>query len=222
MNGLLETGVGKRKTKGRPTAAEGPFDAAELRALLAACLADRKLHPLAVCAAVGCRIGEALALEPGDYDPAAGALTIARTVVIRTGGVGPPKSSNSARTIAGVPAALAPALARPPDTRRYRTHLSRWAAVLARLGLPYRNIHALRHSVISHAIAAGVPIANVARDAGDSVQTVVRTYCRPVPGRGIGAAMADLYGAAGGTLGGARVARPAPKRKQSGPNARNK
>jgi integrase len=169
------------------------FSPEELRTILAACLTDPKLYPLAVCAVTGCRIGEALALEVGDY--VAGRLTIARTVVVRTRGIGPPKSPNSVRTI-DVPPMIAPALSRAPDTRRYRTHLGRWATLLAKLNLRHRGIHALRHSVISYAIADGIPIANVARDAGDSVQTIVQTYCRPVLGKGIADAMKGLYGGA--------------------------
>jgi len=50
---------------------------------------------------------------------------------------------------------------------------------LAALGLPRRNGHVLRHSVATHLIAAGVPIADAAVYLGDSVATIVKTYLHP-------------------------------------------
>jgi integrase len=48
---------------------------------------------------------------------------------------------------------------------------------LARLELPRRIPHQLRHSVASPLVADGAkPIASVAKYLGDSVDTVVRTY----------------------------------------------
>ena len=68
-----------------------------------------------------------------------------------------------------------------------------------RLGLRRRNPHQARHSVASLAIAAGVPLANVARDLGDTVDTIVSTYLHPTPG-------GDVCGAVEGLLGGDKVA----------------
>lgn len=53
------------------------------------------------------------------------------------------------------------------------------AATLDALELPRRRGHVLRHSVATHLVAAGVPVADVARYLGDSVVTIVRTYLHP-------------------------------------------
>jgi integrase len=181
----------------KPRAAEQEFDLftpGELLAVIEACVKDRRLYPIALCAAVGCRIGEALAASAGDIDARAGRLSIDKTVT-RKRTVGPPKSRHGKRTVT-VPRPARPALSQPPDTRSYRTILSRWELLLPALGIRYRGLHQLRHSVATYAIAAGVPVANVARDLGDSVQTVVKVYLHPVEGQGVGDAMEGLLGGA--------------------------
>ena len=45
-----------------------------------------------------------------------------------------------------------------------------------RQGSPKRGPYALRHTFITHALSAGVPIFDVARYAGTSVQMIERTY----------------------------------------------
>lgn len=145
--------------------------------------------PLALQAAVGCRVGEALALDVPDFDPTAGTVSITKTVVKLTGRVGVPKSQNGVRTIR-VPAVALPGLAaavagrtagplfRSSTGRRYG-HSACDAAMrqLSRdLGLPPGNSHLLRHSVATCLVARGVPIADVAKYIGDSVETLIRTY----------------------------------------------
>jgi integrase len=193
--------------KPKPVAVEHDiFTRGELDRIIGACLADRKLHPLAACAAVGVRIGEAIGHRPEDYDPSAGTLCVTRTLVVRTGGFGPPKSENSLRTIPA-PAYLAPALARPPDTTRYRTFLSRWEQLLKRLEIRYRGTHQLRHTVASHLNATGVPIADAARHMGHSVKEYVETYCHAT-GYDVRPSLEGLYS-------GAKVAPAAKKRKKT-------
>ena len=51
-----------------------------------------------------------------------------------------------------------------------------WRALLARLGMPYRNPHQLRHSVATAGIAAGVPLPDLAAYLGDRVESLVKTY----------------------------------------------
>ncbi len=177
--GLLTSNVARLAKKPKATQSKiDPFTRSEWRTILDACLADRKLHPVALCAATGCRIGEALGLQVGDYSAATGALSIQRTVT-RKRGVNPPKSRRGLRTIA-VPPEGRGALALPYDTTRYRTIHSRWKALLPRLGIRYRGLHQLRHSVISHLVAAGTPVADVGKWVGDSVDMLVRVYLHPV------------------------------------------
>ena len=51
-----------------------------------------------------------------------------------------------------------------------------WYPALEAAGLAKRGPYALRHSFVTHALAAGVPIFDVARFAGTSVQMIERTY----------------------------------------------
>jgi integrase len=139
-------------------------------------------------AAVGCRFGEALALDVTDYDPRTGALSITKTYD-RRHGVRPPKSENGVRTVT-VPEEARPAFAQAAGGRRagplfakrdgtrrhHRTLATAWRRLLAELGVRYRNPHQLRHSVATHWIAGGVGVGDVAKHLGDSVETVVRTY----------------------------------------------
>jgi integrase len=170
------------------------FSVAELRAIIDLALTRREWYPFAVSAATGCRIGEAMALRPTDFDGATGDLTISRTLG-RDGTHGPPKSARSHRTI------------RPPELIRgilpamraaykYETQRLRWISFLKRLGLRERNLHQLRHSVASHALAAKVPLPNVARDLGDTVDTIVKTYLHPTAGEDVCGTMERLLGGA--------------------------
>lgn len=163
-----------------------PFTAAELRRVV------REAPPLfAVLAATGMRIGEALALDAADYDPAAGTLAVSRTYCPKHG-LRSPKSENGVRVLA-VPAAARPVLDAARGARssgpllagrggaRQQQSNARvtWYAWLKAAGLRRRGPHQLRHSVATHLVAAGHPLADVARYLGDSVQTVVRTYLHP-------------------------------------------
>lgn len=145
--------------------------------------------PLALQAAIGCRVGEALALDVEDVDLAAGTVRITKTLVLVTGRMGPPKSENGVRTIR-VPAVALPVLVaavagrttgplfRSSTGKRYG-HSACNAAMgyLSRdLQLPPGNTHLLRHSVVTSLIARGVPAADVAKYVGDSVETIFRTY----------------------------------------------
>jgi integrase len=143
---------------------------------------------VAVLAGTGMRVGEVLALDVGDYDAHAGTLAIDKTYSLRFG-VGPTKSRHSRRTIT-VPDVLRPVLAAAKggrtagplfrtgrgNRRPAQTILRGWAATLKTAKLPRRKPHALRHSVASAMIGAGVPLADVARYIGDHVATVARFY----------------------------------------------
>jgi integrase len=184
-----------------------PFTADELARVVRAASAGPKLHRLAVMAAVGCRIGEAIALRQSDYDPATGLLSISRTRTIKYGD-GPPKSANGTRAVR-VPEQARRAAAALGVASEHRTTARRWDRLLAGLGLRPRNPHQARHSVATLALAAGVPLANVARDLGDTVATVVATYVHPTEGR-------DVCDAIEGLLGGGKVAGKAKKPRSAG------
>lgn len=167
------------------------FTPAELAAVIDRATARPNTRVLALVAATGCRIGESLALDAADFDPEAGTVSISKTLGLH-GELGPPKSANGVRTIrvpdAALPAVRAAHAGRKsgplfPTANRTRPNYlvtrRSWSRMLRRMGLPYRNLHALRHSVATHLVAAGVPLADVAKYLGDAVATIVRTYLHP-------------------------------------------
>lgn len=167
-----------------------PFAAPELARIIAAATELPGGHALAVLAATGCRIGEAIGLDVGDYDATAGTLSITRTASDHHG-IGPPKTRRGVRTIAvptqarpAIIAAIAGRKAGPlfmsGRARQSQAELRRrFTRVLRDLGLRPRNPHQMRHSVATLLIAAGHPIADVAAYLGDTVDTVVKTYLHP-------------------------------------------
>lgn len=173
-----------------------PFSSAELMAIIGAAT-DPRARPVALLAATGCRLGEAVALDVPDWDAATGKLGITKTATRRGGEdrIGPPKTQNSIRTIT-VPDAARPAVEAAVAGRKAgpvfqgprggRMDLRRvykwWRRILEKLGLAYRKPHTLRHSVATEMVAAGFPLANVAEYLGDTLQTVVATYVHPVKG----------------------------------------
>jgi integrase len=193
-----------------------PFTPDELAKIIEAATPYHPGQFLALLAGTGCRVGEALALDVTDFDPATGILSITKTYN-RQFGIGPPKSQSSVRMIR-VPAAVVPSLlaARGDRTsgplyiaQTYRTHpkgmrvtsnrrgyekaRQAWQVVVKRCGLDYRNPHQLRHSVATALISKGVPIGDVAVYLGDTVETVVKTYLHPA-GTDPSIALDDLLG----------------------------
>lgn len=167
-----------------------PFKPGELSRIIAAA-ADRTLtRPVALLAACGCRIGEALGANVEDYDRATGTLTIRRTYS-KAHGERPPKTERGNRTIR-VPEAAQSVLTSAVGTRikgplfqRNGKRLAKtsvayaWFALLKRLNLPYRNMHQLRHSIATAMISSQVPIGDVARYLGDTEATIIKTYLHP-------------------------------------------
>lgn len=177
-----------------------PFAPEELRRIVAALSADVRTHRLALMAALGLRIGEALGLDPGDYDPRTHLLSIRRTLHKR-GETGPPKSRNSIRAVR-VPELVRHCAARIGPRASQDVGARLWKLALAGLSIPYRNPHQARHTVATLAIAAGAPLANVARDLGDSLQTLIATYVHPTAA---GADLCDTMGRILGAQGGDKV-----------------
>jgi integrase len=174
------------KPRGRKPAIS-PFSAGELVRVIGAATA-RKDGVFAVMAAMGLRIGEALALDVPDFDAARNTLSVTKTYDTEHG-LRPPKSEYSVRTIP-VPAVVRPVLVAAvrgrragvlfPGSGRKRQadHAvrNRFRTLLKRLKLKYRSPHQLRHSCATVWIAQGIGVGDVARDLGDTVQTVCDTY----------------------------------------------
>lgn len=168
-----------------------PFTPAESNLIVGTTRDLDELAVFAVLATCGMRIGEGLALDVTDFDPVAGSVSITKTYS-RRHGTRPPKSENGTRTLR-VPRHALPALrlaagdrrkgplfATPMGTRLdERQARYRWQQLLKRLGIRYRSVHKLRHSVATIMVARGTDLADVAKYLGDSLKTVVDTYIHP-------------------------------------------
>ena len=195
-----------QRPKGRKANID-PFTGPELAAIVAGAARRPACRVFALLASTGCRVGEALGLDAADFDPAAGTVAITRTQQPDRSR-GPTKSANGVRTVR-VPAAALPAVRDAHAGRKggalfrsqaggracHRLVTRSWKWMLKRLGLRYRNLHQLRHSVASHALAAGYGPADVAKYLGDSPETIIRTYCHAT-GQDVAGAMDDLLSAA--------------------------
>lgn len=174
-----------------------PFTAGELSRIVKAATRTPPARALALVAATGCRVGEAIALNVEDFDGES--ISISRTQH-QDGTAGPPKSANGVRVVPVPDAALkALRLAKAGRTsgplfltaggQRTTHHLLRyaWVRLLKSLKLPYRSIHKTRHSVATVLLAGGYSLNGLAELLGDAVDTVVRTYVHPVKGDARGA-----------------------------------
>ncbi|HEY1192077.1 MAG TPA: site-specific integrase [Gemmata sp.] len=147
------------------------FERDELRKVFDTGLSQPEWATFAVLAGTGLRIGEALALRPGDYK--AGRLSISRT---RTKfGEGTPKSKASRRTI-DVPEELHAVLTAGVPNVGYTTALKRWGDLLEAAGLRPRAMHQLRHTFATFALADGYPVADLAAHLGHTVGELLKTY----------------------------------------------
>lgn len=195
-----------RRPKGKRVAID-PFTPAELARIIAAASESPSRQVFALLASAGCRLGEALALDVGDFDPAARTIAITRTYC-RRHGIGPPKSPRGIRTVHVPSVALAALIAssrarktgplfptRQGTRRNHNTVRACWGVLLQSLGLRYRNPHQLRHSVATAMIGAAVALPDIAVYLGDAPETVLRTYVHPT-GADPSAAMDRLFGAA--------------------------
>lgn len=180
-----------------------PFTAAQLDRIIAEATKWHGARIAAFIAATGCRAGEALALDVASYDHATGFVTIAET---QDEGRerGPTKTANGTRAFWLPPAALPAVLAAigkrtsgplfATITGRRSNHFNArngWISLLTRLGLPYRNLHQLRHTIATLLLASGMPVGDVAAYLGDSPEAIMRTYCHPT-GANVGDAVQRL------------------------------
>ena len=165
-------------------------------------------YPLFLCLArTGLRIGEAIGLQCGDLDFAGFGIEVRRNIV--KGRVGTPKNGRTrrvdmsqqlAQVLRGEIANRKAQLLRlgksadelgnlwlfqsgaggPLDDSKVRKVLAR---LLAKAGLPRRNLHSLRHSFASLLIQNGESLAYVRDQLGhSSIQITVDTYGHLVPG----------------------------------------
>lgn len=58
-----------------------------------------------------------------------------------------------------------------------------WEKSLKAAGVPYRPVYTCRHTFISHCLAAGIPVATVARWVGNSPDTIWKHYAGDVSDR---------------------------------------
>lgn len=161
----------------KPRAGAPPFDLftrAELKLITLESLAAPELHLVAVLALTGMRAGEALALDPADFD--ARGLRVSITKTWTAAGIqDEPKSRQSRRTIE-VHEALRPVLAAPRPRLHYQTLSDRWQSLLKRLHLSARGMHQLRHSFASYALADGTPVPDLAAHLGHTPAELLKTY----------------------------------------------
>lgn len=196
--------AGAKRLKGQRTEIH-PYTHDEVTRIAAEAMGLRTTRILAVVALTGCRIGEALALDVANFNPATGELTI-RETQDQQRERGPTKSSNSVRVI-DTPAPAVRAILAAIGTRTegaiftvengWRTN--HWNArkaqvrVLKRLGIAYRSLHHYRHTVATHMLARGIPVGDVAKYLGDTPEMIVKTYLHAT-GADCKAALEEMYG----------------------------
>ena len=145
--------------------------------------------------ATGMRVGELIALTWDDVDLKEGSINITKTAVNQGGHMiiqDHPKTEQSVRKIyisrntvqvlhnlKGV-SKCARGLVLPNDHGNiYHTSAlrSRWVKVCAELGIPYKNLHALRHSYVTMALEKQIPVHTVSKMIGHkSIATTMDIY----------------------------------------------
>ena len=143
--------------------------------------------------ATGMRVGECIALTWNDVNLDEGSITINKTAINYNGHMiiqDHPKTEQSVRKIyisgntvvflrrltAGKEGILV-----LPNTYGYLYHTSalrsRWIKVCAKLDIPYKNLHALRHSWATRALRKGVEVHTVSKMLGHkSIATTMDIY----------------------------------------------
>lgn len=180
----------------------------EVRRFLAGTSGSRYATLWRLLLATGMRRGEALGLQWGDLDLAAGRLRIARAMLAdsRRGAIlyGAPKNRSSRRTIS-LDSGTVDALERwralrareggamgPSDTvftladgspMLPATVSDTWRREVRRIGVRAIPLHGTRHTHISHLLSAGEPIAHVSARVGHATSAMtLRTYAHVIAG----------------------------------------
>ena len=182
--GLIVANPAKDARRPRPKKSHvDPFTAAELDRIIQA-----GSGIFVLLASIGCRIGEALALDVPDLNRQTGWVSITKTYT-RKHGIRRPKSENGIREVRiphqALPVIHAAAgarthgplfLSRAGQRGEHRAIRYQWVTLLRKLGYRYRRLHQLRHSVATIWVSNGVPVMDVAKRLGDTVEVVVKTY----------------------------------------------
>jgi integrase len=169
-----------KKFKGVGEARQVILGEDELQRLVDACGPDLR-ELVAVGAMTGCRLGELTGAMVREFDADAGTLQV--------------RGKTGSRDIHLPPAAVV-LLRKAASGKRPHDHLltrdgAPWggaygrpfAAAVARAGLdPDTVFYSLRHSYISRALKAGVPVKGVADHAGTSIMMLQRFYAKHIPG----------------------------------------
>lgn len=163
-------------------AREVHFSIEQAQALIAAAPTPEFADLLSAAFLTGARYGELCALDVRHFDPKTGTLTIprgktgARVVILHREAV-----EFFDRVSAGRPKAE-PLLRRPDGGRWGVSHQVRpMRLALDAAGLPAdATFYALRHSYISRAIEAGVPLTILAENCGTSVRMIEKNYAKMI------------------------------------------
>jgi integrase len=187
----------------RPKGTATAWTARELRTFLAHVEDDRLFALWRLASTTGMRRGELLAVTWRALDLDGARLQIDRQL-LPTMEYGPPKSQS--RTIS-LDAGTVAALRRHRECQRLERDLAgdayedgdlcfcdelgrpykpkwltkRFSTLRTSAGVPTGHLHTLRHTHITHALTAGVPLHIVAARVGDSPTTVLNTYSHLLP-----------------------------------------
>jgi integrase len=148
---------------------------------------------VAFLAATGCRLSEAIGITWENIDLEKGTLCICESLSVKRSGNGYQRHRKETKAgtvrVLGTPEALRTILEplRSPKGLVFKSPRGlaigstglrdRWVKVLKAQGIPYRNMHVLRHTCLSMAIEQGTSLVGVAYLAGHSDLTMVtRTY----------------------------------------------
>ncbi|MDA8203947.1 MAG: tyrosine-type recombinase/integrase [Chloroflexi bacterium] len=168
-------------------------------------------HTITFLFRTGFRVGEAAGLTFDDVNVDTMTVNVVEPIVWVRGRpiAGPPKSPNSARTIAVQPEAMAAALSRAPAEGDLSGTLvfeeidgvplkadrfdGRFKTLARRAGHPDWTPHKARHHIASVLITAGYTAAKVAFYIGDTEEMVLRVYGHLFPSEhaAVGAAIAE-------------------------------
>lgn len=171
-----------------------PFNAMEIKEILAACEQPEVRAVFQFAFGTGMRTGEVIAIKWHHIDLAAGRITVIDNVVTAEGGtVEKSTKTDSTRVIPLLPAARAAlevmwpitgekggyVFINPNTGKRWggdRVLLSHWTKTLAETTVRYRNPYQTRHTFASMLLMAGEPELTVAKLLGHTTVEMVRRH----------------------------------------------